>query len=265
METSKILSISFSYIEASITAGNSQQEGGVDSKSNRAFKSSSRFYKTRQRIYGGLLLFVVIVGLPIVTVHSLRHRLTARVQQLKTALAGVQSPLTVQVGANRGPLPEEYRRPEPVIPQIAQLPPPPKVHTTPQGGYVPTRGLTRLTVKEPAKDTVASSAEDAETKDQTGSAGESEADAQPKYQQGKVEQDAYNLLLQTNAVVAGLVKGSNPSLKFKSWDAAARGDDVYWVRLTFQPEGKPVEEFIWQVKVQSKQVTPLSYNARAIS
>jgi hypothetical protein len=237
----------------------------VASESDRASKSSSRFYKTRQRIYGGLLLFVVLVGLPIVTVPVLRQRLTTRVQILKTAMAGIQSPLTVAVGANREPFPEEYRRPEPVIPQIAPLPHTDKVHTTDQGGYAPTRGLTRLTVKQPKTDSIASSAEGTEGKEQSESAAESEENAQPKYQQGKIEQEAYNLLLQANATVAGMVQGSNPSLKFKSWDAAARGDDVYWVRLTFRPEGKSDEEFIWQVKVQSKQVTPLSYNARAIS
>jgi hypothetical protein len=257
--------MNFSYIEAFQIARNSLQEGGVALKSNHASKSSSRFYNTRQRIYGGLLLFVVVAGLPIVTVPSLRQRLTTRVRLLKTAMAGIQSPVTVQVGANHQPFPEEYRRPEPVVPQIAPLPYKEKVLTTAQGGYIPARGLTRLTVKEPKKDSAASSSEGAEATEQSESAPESEANAQPKYQQGKIEQDAYNLLLQTNATVAEMVKGSNPSIKFKSWDAAARGDDIYWVRLTFKPEGKPEEEYIWQVKVQSKQVTPLSYNARAIS
>jgi hypothetical protein len=237
----------------------------VASKSDRASKSSSRFYKTRQRIYSGLLLFVVIVGLPIVTVPSLRQRLTTRVQLFKTAMAGIQSPVAVQVGANHEPFPEEYRRPEPVIPQIAQVSHSEKVLTTAQGGYVPSRGLTRLIVKEPKKDSISSSAEGAEATEQSESATESEANAQPKYQQGKIEQEAYNLLTQSNATVAGMVQGGNPALKFKSWDAAARGDDVYWVRLTFKPEGKPEVEYIWQVKVQSKLVTPLSYNARAIS
>jgi hypothetical protein len=37
------------------------------------------------------------------------------------------------------------------------------------------------------------------------------------------------------------------------------------VRLKFQSEGNPDEEYIWQVKVQSNEVTPLSYNARRIS
>jgi hypothetical protein len=237
----------------------------VASKSDHASKSSSSFYKRRQRISIGLLLFIVIVGLPIVTVPSLRQRLTTRVQLLKTAIAGIQRPVTVQVGANHEPMPEEYKRPEPVVPQIAQLPRSDKVHTTEQGGYTPTRGLTRLTVKEPKQESASSSAEGSETAEQSESASESEANAQPKYQQGKIEQEAYNLLLQSNATVAGMVKGSNPSLKFRSWDAAARGDDVYWVRLTFQSDGKTDVEYIWQVKVQAKQVTPLSYNARAIS
>ena len=85
-----------------------------------------------------------------------------------------------------------------------------------------------------------------------------------KYQKGKIEQEAYDLLLKSKPTVAGMVQGSNPSLQFKSWDAASRGDDTYWVRLIFQSEGND-QEYIWQVKLQSSQVTPLSYNARSIS
>ena len=80
-----------------------------------------------------------------------------------------------------------------------------------------------------------------------------------------MEQQAYDLLLKSNATVAGMVQGNNPSLRFKSWDAASRGDDTYRVRLKFQSNGNPDEEYIWQVKIQANQVTPLSYNARSIS
>ncbi len=80
-----------------------------------------------------------------------------------------------------------------------------------------------------------------------------------------MEQQAYDLLLKSNPTVAGMVQGSNPSLHFKSWDAANRGEDTYWVRLKFQSNGNPEEEYIWQVKIQANQVTPLSFNARSIS
>ena len=91
------------------------------------------------------------------------------------------------------------------------------------------------------------------------------AEPELKYQKGKAEQDAYDLLLKSSATVAAMVQGSNPSLKFKSWDAANRGEDTYWVRLKFQSEGNQDEDYIWVVKLQSNEVTPLSHNARSIS
>jgi hypothetical protein len=104
-----------------------------------------------------------------------------------------------------------------------------------------------------------------EPADQTAAQSAQSQEPQLKYQKGKEEQDAYDLLLKSNATVAGMVQGSNPSLKFKSWDAAIRGDDTYWVRLKFQSEENPDEEYIWVVKPQAKEVTPLSHNARSIS
>jgi len=239
----------------------------VTSKGDKASTGSSRFYKTRRRIYGGLLLFVVIIGLPIVAVPSLRQRLATRVQLLRTAFAGQQNPVTLQVGENHGPLPPEYVNPTPVIPQVAQLPKPPSTFTTPQGGYIPQRAGARTSAriaKTESSPPPAASTETSEATEQTG-ASESAEDTEPKYKQGAVEQEAYDLLLKSNATVAGMVKGSNPSLQLKSWDAAARGDDVYWVRLKFQSAGQPDIEYIWQVKVKSNQVTPLSYNARSLS
>jgi len=53
-------------------------------------------------------------------------------------------------------------------------------------------------------------------------------------------------------------------MKFKTWDAANRQDDVYWVRLKFNNEGVE-SEYIWQVKLLSQEVSPLSYNAKSIS
>ncbi len=100
---------------------------------------------------------------------------------------------------------------------------------------------------------------------QTGSTNDSSSGSELKYQKGQIEQQAYDLLLKSNPTVAGMVQGNNPSLHFKSWDAANRGEDTYWVRLKFQSNGNPEEEYIWQVKIQANQVTPLSYNARSIS
>ena len=62
-----------------------------------------------------------------------------------------------------------------------------------------------------------------------------------------------------------MVRGSESSLIFESWDAAYRGDDIYWVRVKFQSEDDAVREYIWQVNLDSKEITPLSYHARSIS
>jgi hypothetical protein len=90
--------------------------------------------------------------------------------------------------------------------------------------------------------------------------------AQPKYQQGLMEKEAYDFLLKTNPTVDGMVQGSNPSLRFKAWDALKRDEETYWVRLAFTsaPDNANVE-YIWQVKLLAKQITPLSYNARSLA
>jgi hypothetical protein len=72
-------------------------------------------------------------------------------------------------------------------------------------------------------------------------------------------------LLQSNPAVAQMVQGKDPALKFKSWDAANRGEDTYWVRLTFQSQGNTEAEYIWTVKVQEKKVSPLNFNARSLN
>jgi hypothetical protein len=225
----------------------------------------SRFYKARHRIYTGLLLFVVVVGLPIVSVPYLRNRLSARVMMLKTAVAGDIKPVLAQVGANREPLPAEYEKPAPVVPQAPRLAPLERIFTMTPGGQVTSRPRARSTPQVTAILTQPSSIPGEESAEQAGAAPAPSADTGPKYQQGRIEQEAYELLLKSNAIVAGMVQGSNPSLRFKSWDVATRGDDTYWVRLKFQPDAGPDLEYIWQVKLQANQVTPLSYNARTIS
>ena len=104
----------------------------------------------------------------------------------------------------------------------------------------------------------------AETAEQAETQAAPPGEPQLKYQKGKAEQDAYDLLLKSIPAVVGLLQGNNPSLKFKSWDAANRGEDIYWVRLKFQSEGNADAEYIWQVKLQSNEVTPLNYNARGV-
>jgi hypothetical protein len=223
----------------------------------------ARFYRSRQRFSLSLLLFVVIIGLPIVGVPSLRNRLSIRVMALEAAIAGVRVPPTVEVGANREPLPAEYARPEPVVPQPPVLPSLERIFTRDKAPAA-SGGLSNMVILDkPSRNTtkILESAVKAASE-----AGEVQPEvSEVKYQRGKAEQDAYDLLLKSSPAVAEMVQGRTPALKFKSWDASDRGEDTFWVRLKFQSEGSAEAEYIWVVKLQSNQVSPLNFNARSIS
>ena len=226
---------------------------------------SSRFYKIRRRVYGGLLLFVIVAGLPMVTVPAWRNRLFTRVHALKTAFAGETRPVMVQAGANLEPFPAEYERPTPPsVAQILKIPSAPVVLAQPQKEAPPVRSTTRRTLRIPAVNRAPRSDEGEESGVQGQSAPVTDSEKQPKYGQGTIEKEAYDLLLNSNPAVAELAQGNNASLKFLSWDATGRGEDIYWVRLKFRSEGKPDTEYIWQVQLQSKRITPLNYNARTL-
>jgi len=225
------------------------------------------FYKKRNRFYTLLLLFVVVIGLPIVSVSHLRNRLSARIMLLKAAVAGNVKPAIAQVGANQEPFPSEYEKPEPPAHQAFKLPPAATfIQQTPRV-YIPAPG-------DPAKTntpTVLNSeglgllieGEDFMTPEEAALAEAEESG--PKYQQGEIEQDAYDLLLESNTSIAEMVRGSDSSVVFNSWDATHRGDGIYWVRVKFQSEDNSVREYIWQVDLDSNEITPLSYHARSIS
>jgi hypothetical protein len=244
-------------------------EASMGSSADSGRQYLTHFFKTRQRIYNGLLIFVVAVGLPIVSVPALRHRLSSRVQALRTALSGELNPVRIKVGENRGPLPAEYERPLPLPPSPMQLPPLDRIFTkadVEKGKVVPPAvsraGVAPRLTKAAPKSVVPAQSDT--TNDEPAASSSATSD-EPKYQQGKIEQEAYELLLKSIPAVAALVQGSDSSLRFRSWDAAKRSDDLYWVRLRFQSEGKPETEYIWMVKLLSGQVVPLSYNARSIS
>jgi hypothetical protein len=222
------------------------------------------FDRTRQYIYTGLLVFIVVLGLPTVSIPSLRNRLSARIMTLKAAMAGEITPAIIQIGANHEPFPVEYERPEPVVPQMPIVQPKERILTS------STQSLSASSHRsDPKRERLIQSPPPESNSVGLKEALDSEAspseEAELKYKKGKIEQDAYDLLLKNDPIVAALVQGSNPSLHFKSWDAASRGNDTYWVRLKFQSEGNPESEYIWQVNLQSNEVTPLSYNARNLS
>jgi hypothetical protein len=228
-----------------------------------------RFSVTRQRTYAGLLVFIVIIGLPIVAVPYLRNRLSERVFAIKAAISGEIKPAVAQAGANPEGFPKEYETAVPAGPQIPPLPAAGiRTYAMVAPGLItseirkPSRRLQIPNIRPKVGGTEAST-------EQTGEEAAHVAADEPAstitFQQGSGEKDAYTLLLRSNTAIAQLVKGSNPSLHFMSWDAAHKGEDVYLVRLRFQSDGNPDVEYIWEVKLQTSEVIPLSYNAKSIS
>jgi hypothetical protein len=237
-----------------------------ESAEERVLRGPSLFYTRRHHFYIGLLLFIVIVGLPIVSVPYLRNRLSARILMLKAGMAGEIKPVLAQVGANKEPFPAEYEKQEPSIPQAFRLPPPERIFTAKPGGYVPAPTVSsQIAPKVSKSESAPSPVETEESSVQAETVPPASEESGPKYQQGENEQAAYDLLLKSNPTIAEMVHGGNPSLRFESWDAAYRGDDIYWVRLKFQSDSNPDMDYIWQVKLGTKEVTPLSYHARSVS
>jgi hypothetical protein len=217
--------------------------------------------------YTGWLLFVVIGGLPIVAIPSLRDRLSERIFTLKAAISGEIMPATAPVGANPGGFPKEYETPEPaafspfspapgerktytliapglIAPEIRKVPKRMRILEVPSGESL---GML-LPPETPAAPAVSKT-----------------PDPEIQFRQGTGEKDAYNLLMRSSTSISGLVRGSNPSLHFVSWGAMQKGEDVYWVRLKFQSEETPGEvDYIWEVKLQTSEVIPLSYNAKSV-
>jgi hypothetical protein len=268
------------------------KESGMASDVNKR-QNSFRFYSVRQWIYGGLLLFIAVVGLPIIGVPKLRDRLSERVMGFKTAVIGNNIvPVTLRVGENTEPFPVEFARPEPLLPRPPQFPSLDRIFTAKySSGVIKAVEDPDIVKKEPKAESIREprteprpeQRTEQRTESQTGSSiqsrpeftivsdnpAEEEQDARqnddPKYQKGAMEQTAYNLLIQSNSSIAEIVKGEHPLLRFKSWDAAKRENDTYWVRLKLQLDKNPEQEYIWVVKIQSKEATPLNYNAKSIS
>ena len=220
---------------------------------------SEQLYRIRFRVYAGLLIFVIGIGAPMVIVPALRTRVISRTYAIKQALLvgpTRSKPVTAQVGESRSPFPEEFARPQKSVPQ--NLPRPEALNQVYQTGttYRPAKPLPKE-AKPPADSEAGQAASEAQPGD---------VSAEPDYRTGKVEQEAYDLLLRSNDTVLKMVQGSDPSLRFTGWGVAKREEDVFWVRLTFMQSPQDVEaQYIWQIKLQSKQIAPLNYNARAIT
>jgi hypothetical protein len=247
--------------------------------------NQARMYSGRQWFYGGLLVFVVVVGLPIIGVPSLRDRLSERIMAIKASLQTDSiAPVTVAAANNSNPFPAEFEKTvremkPPVFAPLERIFTLKYRNSKPMQGRI-VDGSRRDLNPEPAAEAAnknkgaqefGSIIEDSSAENSNASAGAPDAVASvseneaPKYQKGPMEQSAYDLLLKANSTVADIIKGTHPGLHFKSWDAAKREGDTYWVRLKLQMDKNPEAEYIWTVKLQSKQVAPLNFNAKSIS
>ena len=242
----------------------------------------NRFYIDRNRIYAGLVIFVFGATLFLGGLPSLRHRLGGRLVQLKQAAKGYSGPPTVeaQVGQNPEPFPAQYEKP--IV--VSQKPAMPMIVIGPQGvpQVVPSqrtqevveppafaKGKPRRSIRIPTTVPGQSDSEAAGQPSQPArsdqQAADTDASLEPVFKQGEIEREAYNLVLGKYTTVSGMVTGNSPNLHFKTWAAAKRDEDTYWVRLLFdQSPDKTEVSYIWEVRVSAKQVTPLNYNARSL-
>jgi len=204
--------------------------------------------RQKARMFGGMLYFVVIVGLPIVTITPLRQRLNDRIQRVYAAMGPLAlslPPAYAKVGQNPYPFPAEF------IPPIKERPVYGGVFDM-SGAIVAPQGAMRIGESSPADPSILPD--------------EAPAERQPTYAQGKIEKESLDILLDSSPAVKDLVEGKNPALRFKTWAAAKMEEDSFWVDLTFtQTESGQDLHYIWQVRILSKKVTPLSHNARSLS
>jgi hypothetical protein len=226
----------------------SLRHGGL-SKSRK----SNRYYVLVYRIYFGLLLFVVLAGLPAIGVPPLRHRLASRIQTLRDAWSGAGrsavAPVFAKVGENTEAFPKEYEIPLQTWgkgPGMLEM----RTPVFRAGGQA---GAQQEASRPPAEES-------------SGPAESGAGEIAVTYQQGDAERAAYEALLKANQTISDMVQGKDPTLRFVKWAAAKREEDTYWVDLTFKssPDGAEAH-YIWQVAVTSGRVTPLSARARAIA
>jgi hypothetical protein len=221
----------------------------------------SHAYDGRKRFYSILLLFVVVVGLPLVGLPPLRHRLVTRVVALREAILGKSGPAMANMDEEQIPYPEEFEKPASGESGSGVSLPMDRIFTAKSadsGPLVITPNA--LITPKSAIDHTASSGTAPE--EDTGESGSKDAIV---YTQGEVEREMYDLVLGAYPRVAEMVKGDDPSLRFQSWGGAKRSEDTYWIRLIFKNKDDLEVEYIWQVDLQTNQVLPLSYNARNIS
>jgi hypothetical protein len=220
------------------------------------------------KIYLALLMFVVMGGLPIVGVSSLRARFHDRIQLLRRAARGERSmpaPAIATIGENREPFPKEYQNPRAQPSYMQKFEAPSRApYRIAIGGDetspVKHAPVTEISKSKPLQEIDLAPAS-ADAKPVSADAG-----SNPQYRKGKSEQEAYDLLVNANATLAAMIKGSDPALTFQDWSALSTGQDSYNVMVSFlQSADNQARKYIWSVKLATKEVVPLSSYARGIS
>ncbi|HSW39040.1 MAG TPA: hypothetical protein VLL97_06065 [Acidobacteriota bacterium] len=233
----------------------------------RGYSRIPAFYQKRQKIYHGLLGFVIIAGLPMLFVPGLRETLSDRVTAIRTAISLQTPPVVMTIGVDTEPFPEEYLKPEPPIRLPAQASASIRTIYPGEKSSVPS-------IKPQPQDQVVADTQryrplllrDGPVAEATDAAiMQEKVEKGPVYSQGEKDREAYELVMRFNENLARMVRGEDPERYFKSWGSAHRGGDLYWVRVTFQMDESPDQEYIWEVNLESGRVSPLSFNARRIS
>jgi hypothetical protein len=244
-----------------VVSDNRKTSEGVHISNRKEPAGHSHAYDGRKRFYSILFFFVVVVGLPIVSLPPLRHRLVTRVVAFQEAILGKSGPAMANMDEKQLPFPEEFEKPASGESDFGEFLPMDRIFTAKSADsgpqvYTPNPLIT----PESATDDTASpgTAPEEDTN-------ESDSKDAVVYTQGEVEQEMYDLVLGAYPRVAEMVNGDDPSLRFQSWGGAKRSEDIYWIQLIFQNEDDLEVEYIWQVDLQTNQVLPLSYNARNIS
>lgn len=207
--------------------------------------------RRRRRTTRVLLVMVVALGLPIVGIPALRSRARNRVQLLRAALtatAPAAEPVRLEVGGNPQPYPDEYfKAAEP--PEWARI----------LGMSAPAYRVAPGAEMRPAVPASGGAPEQTAPEPSEAPAGE------PVFGRGAEEQQAYELVLESNRRLASMVGGSEATLRFKEWAAARIDEGAMLVRITFVhvPDGSD-REYIWRVRLPGKEVFPVNFYARSL-
>lgn len=207
--------------------------------------------RRRRRATWVLLVTVVALGLPIVGIPSLRLRARNRMQVLRAALTAplpASEPVRLEVGASPQPYPAEYfKAAKP--PEWARI-----VGMSAQPVRIAPGAEVRAAAPATAGATEGTPPERAEPQ-----AGE------PVFGRGAAEQQAYELVLESNPLLTSMISGSDATLRFKEWAAARVDEGAMLVRITFVhvPDGSE-RDYIWRVKLPNKETFPVNFYARSL-